>query len=261
MKALIVEDELIAARTLIKTIEENFSDISILGSTTSISETVDWLNNPNNKADIIFMDIELSDGKCFEIFKRIDINVHVIITTAYDRYAIKAFEVNSIDYLLKPIDISSLKRAVERCRKSSEIKDIGSLIQKITKKDISKTYKERLLVHLNDHIVPINMAEILCFFSKTKDNHVVTKAGRMYIIDSSLDVIMKDLNPTQFFKISRRCIIAKDAVDSISKLFGGRLSIILKDNIRKVIGTSHEDLPDLTVSRTKVDDFLKWLEN
>lgn len=99
MKALIVEDELMAAKSLIKTLEHNFTDISIVGTTTSIAETVSWLNNPYNKADIIFMDVELSDGKCFEIFKRANITARVIMTTAYDKYAIKAFEVNSIDYL------------------------------------------------------------------------------------------------------------------------------------------------------------------
>ena len=116
MKILIVEDELMAQKSLTRVLMQNFPDMEIVGCTTSVKGTVEWLKNPANHADIIFMDVELSDGVCFEIFRQSEVKAKVIMTTAYDSYALKAFEAGSIDYLLKPIDPASLKRAVARCR-------------------------------------------------------------------------------------------------------------------------------------------------
>ena len=118
MKVFIVEDEMMAQKSLIRTLNQNFPDLTVVGTSTSVTGTVAWLMNPENHADIIFMDVELSDGECFEIFRKITVKAKVIMTTAYDSYAIKAFEAGSVDYLLKPIELSALKRAVARCRMS-----------------------------------------------------------------------------------------------------------------------------------------------
>ena len=118
MNVLIVEDEIMAQKSLTRVLTQNFSDIDIIGCTSSIRSTVEWLKDPANNVDVIFMDVELSDGECFEIFRQVDVKAKVIMTTAYDSYALKAFEAGSIDYLLKPIDPTSLKRAVARCRMS-----------------------------------------------------------------------------------------------------------------------------------------------
>ena len=118
-KVLIVEDEIMAQKSLIRTLAQNFPDMEVVSTTGSVKGTVEWLNTPGNHADVIFMDVELSDGECFEIFRQTDVTAKVIMTTAYDSYAIKAFEAGSIDYLLKPVDLDSLKRAVARCRMST----------------------------------------------------------------------------------------------------------------------------------------------
>lgn len=260
MRALIVEDEIMAAKSLERTLEQNFGDISIVGLTTSIEDTVAWLDNPDNNADIIFMDVELSDGKCFEIFRRSKINSHVIMTTAYDNYAIKAFEVNSIDYLLKPIELPALTRAIERCRHSSGRANIDKIVESMYEKPQGKTYKERHLVHFNDRIVPIKTCDVLYFFSESKDNHVVTKDGTVYVVDQSLDSITEELDPDIFFRISRGCIMAKDAVESVTKMFGGRLTIVLKNEAGLKKSSAWNFAPDLTVARARVEDFLTWLE-
>ena len=119
MRVLIVEDEIMARQSLARALTQHFPDLHIVGTTGSVRETVGWLRTPGNVADVIFMDVELSDGDCFEIFRQIDVTARVIMTTAYDSYAVRAFEVNSIDYLLKPIDPAALRRAVERCRQEA----------------------------------------------------------------------------------------------------------------------------------------------
>ena len=251
MKVLIVEDEIMAQKSLIRTLMQNFPDMEIVGTTTSVTDTVKWLDDKANHADIIFMDVELSDGECFEIFRQTEVNAKVIMTTAYDSYAIKAFEAGSIDYLLKPIEASALKRAVARCRMSGGSVDTESLLKalggNISQK---KEYKERYIVRFNDRIVPIQTDNIAFVYSEEKTNYLVTFSEEKYIIDTSLDVIGDELNPEKFFRISRGCIISLKAITSIVKQMGSRLKVI-----------SNPQAPfEMTVSRSRVDDFLTWLE-
>ena len=251
MKVLIVEDEIMAQKSLIRTIAQNFPDMEIAGTTNSVKSTLAWLKDPDNTADIIFMDVELSDGECFEIFRQHDVRAKVIMTTAYDSYAIKAFEAGSIDYLLKPIDISALKRAVARCRMSGGNIDVESLLKTIGSGEASKKeYKERYIVRFNDRIVPLETSEIAYVYSEEKNNYLVTFGEQRYVIDSSLDVIGEELDPDKFFRISRSCIISMKAITSIIKQAGSRLRIIPKP----------EASFEMTVSRSRVDDFLTWLE-
>ena len=255
MKAFLIEDETMAREQLARTLTEHFPDIEIVGTAASVREAVAWLRT--GRPDIIFMDVELSDGQCFEIFKKTEVHGHVIMTTAYDNYAIKAFEAGSIDYLLKPIELSALTRAVDRCRQSNATSlDVDKLIRALSSKPEPEPWKERWLVHFNDRIVPVKTTEIACFYSESKDNHVVTHDGSTYVVDISLDTIVMELDPALFFRISRSCIIAKESVESVTKLFGGRLLIHLPDHAKR-----RGDGPDLTVSRARVDDFLAWLEN
>lgn len=255
MKAFLIEDETMAREQLARTLTEHFPDIEIVGTAASVREAVAWLRT--GRPDIIFMDVELSDGQCFEIFKKTEVHGHVIMTTAYDNYAIKAFEAGSIDYLLKPIELSALTRAVDRCRQSNATSlDVDKLIRALSSKPEPGPWKERWLVHFNDRIVPVKTTEIACFYSESKDNHVVTHDGSTYVVDISLDTIVTELDPALFFRISRSCIIAKESVESVTKLFGGRLLIHLPDRAKR-----RGDGPDLTVSRARVEDFLAWLEN
>lgn len=251
MNILIVEDEIMAQKSLARILTQNFPDFRIVGSTNSVKGTVQWLEDPENSADIIFMDVELSDGVCFEIFRQTEVKAKVIMTTAYDSYALKAFEAGSVDYLLKPIDIDALRRAVARCRMSGGGVDVESLLKAIGGgQETRKEYKERYLIRFNDRIIPLSTDSIAYIYSEEKNNWLVTFDGQKYIIDSSLDIVSEELNPAKFFRISRGCIISMKAITSIIKQPGGRLRIIPDPPVTF----------EMTVSRSRVDDFLAWLE-
>lgn len=242
-RVLIVEDEIMARRSLAGTLSRLFPDMTIDGETGSVADTIEWLRNPANIADIIFLDVELSDGTCFEIFRKADIKAQVIMTTAYDSYAVKAFEVESIDYLLKPIEEEALKRAVRRCMARISASAPADTGQRLSR------FKERLLVKLNDTIVPVSTNEIAYFYAEDKATYIVTDTGKKYIVDFSLDIAMESLNPDTFFRISRNCIISMQAVSRIIKM-GSRFKI----------ESSPKASFEMTVSRSRTDDFLRWLE-
>ena len=250
MKVLIVEDEIMAQKSLIRVLAQHFPDMSVVATTTSVKGTVDFLKSPENNVDVIFMDVELSDGVCFEIFRQVDVKAKVIMTTAYDSYALKAFEAGSIDYLLKPVDPEALTRAVSRCRARSEQIDVDALIKALGGSPAKKEYKERFIIKFNDRIVPLQASQIAYVYSEEKNNYLVTVDGQKYIIDSSLDVMNEELDPDCFFRISRSCIIAMKSITSILKQAGGRLRITAEPK------SSFE----MTVSRSRVDDFMIWLE-
>ena len=251
MKVLIVEDEIMAQRSLTRLLAQNFPDMDIVGTTTSVRGAVAWLSDANNSADVIFMDVELADGVCFEIFRQVEVKAKVIMTTAYDSYALKAFEAGSIDYLLKPVDATALKRAVARVRMSGGSVDIEALMKLMSNTATEKKeYKERYIVRFNDRIVPLQTSNIAYIYSEEKNNYLVTVDGHKYIIDSSLDVMNEELDPELFFRISRSCILAMKSIRSILKQPGGRLRITADP------ASSFE----MTVSRSRVDDFLEWLE-
>lgn len=250
MKVLIVEDEIMAQKSLTRVLMQNFSDMEIVGYTDSIKSTVSWLQDSANLVDVIFMDVELADGVCFEIFRQVDVKAQVIMTTAYDSYALKAFEAGSIDYLLKPVDSSALKRAVARCRMSGGQTDIEALMKALGNGAPKKDFKERYIVRFNDRIIPLETSNIAYIYSEEKNNYLVTFDGHKYIIDSSLDVVAEEFNPEQFFRISRSCIVSMKAIGSIIKQPGGRLRII----------ADPEPGFEMTVSRSRAEDFLHWLE-
>ena len=250
MKVLIVEDEIMAQRSLVRLLTQNFPDMDIVGTTSSVKSTVEWLKDAGNKADVIFMDVELADGICFEIFRQVDIKAKVIMPTAYDSYALKAFEAGSIDYLLKPVDLSALKRAVARVQTSSGGIDVEALMKMMTGAAApKKEYKERYIIRFNYRIIPLETSEIAFIYSEEKNNYLATFGDQHYIIDSSLDVISEALNPEFFFRISRGCIVSMKAIKSITKQ-NGRLRIT----------STPESSFEMTVSRSRVDEFLTWLE-
>jgi DNA-binding LytR/AlgR family response regulator len=248
MNVLIVEDEIMAQKSLTRTLKQNFPDLDIIGTTDSVKNTVEWLQT--NQPDLIFMDIELSDGICFEIFRQTEVKAKVIMTTAYDSYALKAFEAGSVDYLLKPIDVTDLQRAVGRCRTRENNINIEALMKALSEQAPQKEYKERYIIKINDRIVPLNVSDIAYVYSEDKNNYLVTTDGQKYIIDSSLDVMNEELDPKNFFRISRSCIVSINSIKSIVKQPGGRL------RINAYPAPTYE----MTVSRSRVDDFLLWLE-
>ena len=191
------------------------------------------------------MDVELSDGSSFEIFAQMEIPSPVVMTTAYDQYAIQAFEVHAVDYLLKPIGIPELSRAIARVAAGEVTRPSSETVRAIAR-------KEKFLIRLNDRIVPVRTDDIAYFYSEDKNTYLVTLEGPSYVLDESLDTLAGNLEPADFFRISRSCIISEQVIDSISKLMGGRLRITLRRNV--------PSLTDFTVSRARVDSFLAWLQ-
>ncbi len=263
MKALIVEDEPRAQRMLENLLHTHFPEIQVIGATASVQETLGWLSR--HKADVIFMDVELQDGNCFDIFAAGPVDAQVVMTTAYDNYAVKAFEVNSVDYLLKPVELDDLRRAVERVKERLAAPapvDFSKVLEAFRQAQApeetsfrpvpGQPAREKFLIRLNDRIVPVRTDEIACFYSEAKNTYIVTRAGRTFVLDDSLDSLEGSLDPKSFFRISRGTIIAESVIDTVSKLLGGRLRISLKPGIRVDA--------DLVVSRARADAFLDWLQ-
>ena len=249
MNALIVEDEMMARAKLEATLAANFPDIRVIGATSSVADTVRFLREAGSGVDVIFMDVELGDGDCFEIFRQEKVTARVIMTTAYDSYAIKAFEAGSIDYLLKPIELRDLQRAIDRCREREKGIDVQKLLEAFATKDKPK-WKERFILRLGDSIIPIPAAQAACFFSEDKSNYLVTFQGTKYIIDETMEELEAELDPEVFFRCSRGAIVNRDNITSVTRLITGKLRLVTKS-----------ELPyDLSVARARVDDFLKWLE-
>ncbi len=256
MKAIIIEDEPLERAKISLLLRKDFPDsVDVIAEASCVQEAIALLSS--TPCDIIFMDVELSDGTCFDILDNFTPKAHLIITTAYDAYALKAFEVGSVDYLLKPICPADLRRAVSRCldRPPSSI-DIPLLNAALKKSSILSSPRDTsFLVHFNDHILSLDIRDIPCFFSQSKGNRVLTKEGKVYPVDDSLDQVYSKLSEIDFFRISRGCIVSRDYVHVVSKQ-KGRLTVVLSPEVPS------PEAPglDLVVSRSKGDDFLRWLE-
>lgn len=251
MKALIVEDELLARNNLRNLIMKLFDDIEIAGTLSSVKETIEWLSDPSHRTDVIFLDVELSDGMCFDIFEQVRTDAKIIITTAYDNYALQAFRISSIDYLLKPIDPDDLCAAVARCR--TQKSPIGGLDVESLRKALSAespAYKSRFVIRLGDRIVLLKVDDIAYFHAEDKSTYAVTFDGKRLILDMTLDAAQEAVDPRRFFRVSRSQIVSINAIETISKHLNNRLKI----NIRPK--------PDfeIFVSRFRIPDFLEWLE-
>ena len=256
IKILIVEDEIPAQINLKKLIDRCCPDGSVVMTLTSVRQTIKWLEENPDGADVIFMDVELSDGICFEIFEHVTINAHVIITTAYDNYAINAFKVNSRDYLLKPIGDEDMKRAWERCRESIESRasaNIETLLDMVSRAIVTrdKEFKKRFIVKTGEKIIIIPVEDIAYCFSEDKSTYAVNRNGTRRLLDYSLDMVQEMLDPKLFFRISRSYIVSINAIENISKHLGTRLKIQLNP--------PSED--EVVVSRSRTSDFLEWLDN
>ncbi|WP_333660255.1 LytTR family DNA-binding domain-containing protein [Chishuiella changwenlii] len=250
MKIIIIEDEKPAARLLKRRVEKLGFEVSEMLH--SVEESVIWLQE-NSAPDLIFLDIQLSDGLSFEIFNQVEISSAIIFTTAYDEYVLKAFKLNSIDYLLKPVDEEELKFALEKFEKqfqSSQTSiDIDS-IKKLFSTNKTQDFKERYSIKIGNSIKIIETENIECFFSENKASFIHTKENKNYLVDYSLEKIEEQLDPKKFFRINRSQIIRIDSIKEITVYSNSRLKIILQ--------TYNES--ELIVSREKVTDFKKWLE-
>ncbi len=245
MKLLIVEDEIPAQQKVVRLINKYYPEFDIIKITDSIEESVKYLKN--EMPNLIFMDVELSDGNCFEIFNIVDIKVPVIITTAYENYALDAFKVKCIDYLLKPIEDIQFKNCVERCLSMCLIEDKTQTSHNDKSK---KKYKQRFTVKLGNQILVIDIGDIACFYAEDKSTFLITNDSKQFLTDSSLENIEIDLDPSCFFKISRNCIAGLNSIKNISKYFNSRLKVTL----------SPQQISPVIVPRSRVANFLEWLE-
>lgn len=244
MKVLVVEDEIPAQEELIRIIKKHFPDIDIADTAKSVKESVAWLRH--NDADLIFMDIQLSDGCCFDIFNIIEVKTPVIFTTAYDQYALKAFKTNSVDYLLKPIDEAELIAAVNKL--DYRYSRITNLIQNFVQP--SDRYKTRISVKSGNtyNVLPID--KVSHFISEEGLTFAISDSGTRHLINYTIESIEPSLNPPMFFKATRGCIISIGSIAKVSKYFNNRLKVSLKHNASM----------DLMISRARVQDFFKWLD-
>ena len=253
MKVLIVEDEKIAVRRLTQLLEELYPGCAIVGSVDTISGAVSWFEN-NPEPDICFFDIQLADGISFDIFAKTTIACPVIFTTAYDQYALRAFEVNSIDYLLKPVEKEKLERALMKYEKwagrEKETFLDAAVLQEALEMLKGKDYKERFVVKYGDHIKSVLTSEISCFFSEEKATFFVTDDNKKYLVDYTMDQVAGLLDPSKFFRINRKFIVAFHSMKDIVAWSNSRLKLTLQ-----VL-----DHPDLVVAREKVQEFKKWLD-
>ncbi|MEI7510521.1 MAG: LytTR family DNA-binding domain-containing protein [Flavobacterium sp.] len=250
MNIIIIEDEKPAARLLLRKVEK--MGIKVVTLLHSVEESVQWFQN-NVHPDLIFLDIQLSDGLSFEIFESIDIKSAVIFTTAYDEYALRAFKLNSIDYLLKPIDEEDLEAAVNKFKSRNSITPNLSLdfemIKRMLVNPIDRTFKKRFTIKMGQQLKMVPIEEVECFYSENKGTYLHTFDNRNYLLDTTLEQLETELDPNDFFRVSRKFIIPMKGIKEIQVYSNSRLKVVLP--------TFNED--EVIVSREKVADFKNWL--
>ena len=252
MKILLVEDEDLAVKKLRKTLEAVDPGIEVIGTTDSIKATVQWLKD-NPAPELILMDIELADGQSFEIFNLIDVNSPVIFITSYDEFALKAFKVNSVDYLLKPIQKDELEAAINKFRRLKGTEnpntDFDNLVRELQQKLQPKEYRKRFLVKQGQKLISIEIEEISYFFSDGRLNFFKTTDNRTFVVDYTMEELEEMLDNQKYFRISRSFYVSINSVDKIEDYFGNRLLLGLKPPVDK----------QALVSREKVTAFKKWM--
>lgn len=247
MKILIIEDEALAVQNLKAILKELEPDADIVGVCSSVRESVLWLSA--NTADLILLDIHLSDGLSFKIFEQVQVNTPVILTTAYDQYAIKAFELNSIDYIIKPIKVADMKRSINKFRMLAQPKtvDYQNLIDILGRSQ--PKYRQRFSVNFGGKIKSVDINDIACFYILGKSVFICTMSGQSYDLGFSLDQLEKELSPVDFFRISRQMIINHKAIENMYFLSNRTIKIEAK------VKTPVEAI----VSILRLSEFKNWL--
>jgi len=253
MRVLIIEDEKPAVENLKVLLQRYDNSIEVVGELDSIASSVEWFSNPLNSVDLVFMDIHLSDGLSFEIFNKTQLNLPVIFTTAYNEYAIQAFKVNSIDYLLKPLDYDDLFRSMEKLESLRE--NLSSASQRIKLEELNeallhyrKTYKERFMVKLGERIKSVTADKIVLFYAEGRNAFILTSKGNRYIIDYKLEELEEMLNPGTFYRISRSFIVNINHIQDVLVHSNSRLKIHFEQAFDR----------EVIVSREKVSHFKNW---
>jgi two-component system LytT family response regulator len=249
MNCLIVEDEKVAAKRLVELINKYDSSMEVLEVLQTVKSATAWLQK-NPPPELIFMDIQLADGLSFEIFEQVLVESPIIFTTAYDEYALKAFKVNSIDYLLKPLDYSELSSAISRLKVNRQTIKYPQQVFDAVLKSLTNEYKGKFVIKVGEHIRIIQTNELACIYSLEKSTFLQTIAGRNYAINYSLDQVETLLDPKKFFRINRQYLLSFNAISDI----------VSYSNSRLLIRLIKYESDDLIVSREKVQKFKEWLE-
>lgn len=246
MKALLIEDETAAARNLAAVLREVAPGVQIVATLESVAESIEWLRS-NPQPDLLFMDIHLADGDSFRIFGAVEVTAPVIFTTAYDRYALEAFKVSSIDYLLKPINADDVRRALEKLRRltSGERLDYGSRVRSLA----AQRQEEVFLVRVRDRIIPLQRDRIAYCYTSNEKVTACDFDGETYPLDKTLEALQALLPERDFFRANRQFIVARRAVKEIAVWFGSRLTLYLT-----------VDTPErIVISKARVPEFKTWL--
>lgn len=254
MKILIVEDEELAAQRLEQLVKEIEPEAEIIGPIDTISATISHLKT-HTDYDLILLDIQLADGKSFTIFEEYNVETPVIFTTAYDEYALQAFELNSIDYLLKPVSREKLKSSLEKFRKLKEYygaespnNQLYEMIRNL--KTIGKSgYKERFLISKGDTMVPVKVSEIACFYAEDKEVFLLTHDNKRYIVPHSVEELSEKLDPKLFFRVNRQFIVSSEAIQKVHNYFNFKLKVEI----------SADPKLEIIVSRSKTTAFKLWM--
>lgn len=256
MKVLIVEDEELAAEGLLQNLRRIEPKVEILAVLDSVREAVNWFSE-NSMPELAFFDIQLADGLSFSIFEQCNITCPIIFTTAYDEYALRAFKVNSIDYLLKPFEVEDLRKALEKWRLLSgstalqpDAEIMRLLMQQMSSQIRQPSYKTRFMVKTGDHLHSINSSEIDYFYSENKIVWLRQQNGRKYLIDYTLEQLEEMLDPQDFYRINRKYIVSIGAIKSVAAYTNSRLKVLLKEP---------PDKEEVLISREKVEAFKGWL--
>ena len=246
MKALLIEDETAAARNLAAVLREVAPGVQIVATLESVAESIEWQRS-NPQPDLLFMDIHLADGDSFRIFGAVEVTAPVIFTTAYDRYALEAFKVSSIDYLLKPINADDVRRALEKLRRltSGERLDYGSRVRSLA----AQRQEEVFLVRVRDRIIPLQRDRIAYCYTSNEKVTACDFDGETYPLDKTLEALQALLPERDFFRANRQFIVARRAVKEIAVWFGSRLTLHLT-----------VDTPErIVISKARVPEFKTWL--
>ena len=251
MKVLIVEDETVAYTNLKKIVSEIDYGIEVVGNTESVKQTVKRLRETANLPDLIFMDIHLSDGSAFNIFNLITVEIPIVFTTAYDEYAIEAFKVNSIDYLLKPIELEEVRRALNKFKKFNK-QDIAQYLSVLPQlMSPQDRYPEKILIPVKDKLIPIALDSVSSFYTTDEKTTVILKGGKHYSYKKTLDSIAQSLNPKHFLRVNKQHIVSKQSIVNITIWFDSRLLITLDT----------ETPERIFVSKNKAAEFKQWITN
>ncbi len=254
MNVIIVEDEVPAAEKLERYLLKYDRSIRVLGRFDSVASTVDWLAENQDTADLIFMDIQLIDGLSFQVFKHIQVTKPVIFTTAFNEFALDAFKVNSIDYLLKPITFTDLSASMKKLENLQEqfrwTRDQAERVQQSLASMKTREYKTRFMVKLGEHIRSITSNQISLFYAEGRDVYLVTNQGRKFIIDYTLESLEEVLDPALFYRLNRTFIVNIEAIKDVLVYSNSRLKIILSQDFDK----------EIIVSREKVSEFKEWFD-